>query len=199
MDIERRIAVIRADTLHGSRWLIHEAIMIMSDLAQQLIASTEAMEQQELKLCQTARKLAEARPAMAGLASAMGRLVAVQGGPGEVVQAAERLLEEVDKAPQLISGNAGPLLHGQLMTCSLSGTVLDALTANAQQIEQVIVLEGRPMFEGRILAHELVQRGIAVTLITDAQADIFMSQSQAVVVGADSVLADGSVLNKAGT
>src|SRR5207302_6151772 len=34
---------------------------------------------------------------------------------------------------------------------------------------------------------------------TDAQADIFLSQCHAVVVGADTILANGDVLNKAGT
>jgi len=63
----------------------------------------------------------------------------------------------------------------------------------------VIVTEGRPRYEGRDTARILSQQGIVVTLITDAQADIFMPQCDSVVVGADSVLADGDVLNKAGT
>jgi translation initiation factor 2B subunit (eIF-2B alpha/beta/delta family) len=49
------------------------------------------------------------------------------------------------------------------------------------------------------MAQELQQHGFAVTVITDAQADIFLPQCRAVVVGADSVLANGDVLNKAGT
>ncbi len=85
------------------------------------------------------------------------------------------------------------------MTLSISGTVLDVLRACAATIERVIVLESRPRYEGRETAAALAKRGIAVTLITDAQADIFLPFSQAVVVGADSVLADGGVLNKAGT
>jgi translation initiation factor 2B subunit (eIF-2B alpha/beta/delta family) len=36
-------------------------------------------------------------------------------------------------------------------------------------------------------------------LITDAQADIFLPQCHAVVVGADTVLANGDIFNKAGT
>src|SRR5581483_386054 len=63
----------------------------------------------------------------------------------------------------------------------------------------VIVLEGRPRYEGREMARALSERGFAITLITDAQADIFLPECQGVVVGADSVLANGDVLNKAGT
>jgi len=49
------------------------------------------------------------------------------------------------------------------------------------------------------MARALAERGIATTLLTDAQAGIFLPQCHAVVVGADSVLANGDVLNKAGT
>jgi ribose 1,5-bisphosphate isomerase len=73
------------------------------------------------------------------------------------------------------------------------------MAACAIQIERVIVLEGRPRYEGREVAGMLADQGIACTLITDAQADIFLPQCQAVVVGADTVLANGDVLNKAGT
>jgi translation initiation factor 2B subunit (eIF-2B alpha/beta/delta family) len=40
---------------------------------------------------------------------------------------------------------------------------------------------------------------MAVTLLTDAEAGLFIPACAAVVVGADSVLADGAVVNKAGT
>ena len=49
------------------------------------------------------------------------------------------------------------------------------------------------------MAETLSKTGLAVKLITDAQAAIFLPQCKAAVVGADSVLADGSILNKAGT
>jgi translation initiation factor 2B subunit (eIF-2B alpha/beta/delta family) len=73
------------------------------------------------------------------------------------------------------------------------------LTNCLSHIEQIIVLEGRPRFEGREVARLLSQRHATITLITDAQADIFLPQCHAVVVGADSILANGDILNKAGT
>ena len=85
------------------------------------------------------------------------------------------------------------------MTHSLSGTVLEVLTNCISQIEHFIVLEGRPRYEGREVARLLSNKKAPVTLITDAQADIFLPQCHAVVVGADSILANGDILNKAGT
>jgi translation initiation factor 2B subunit (eIF-2B alpha/beta/delta family) len=195
-DIQPRIAQVRDDREHGSRWLVREAILILRDLAQTKMVSQDELMRQ---LYAAARALAGARPAMAALSSAVSHILNVQGGPVAVAQEASRLLEEYDSAPQRIAAYAEHYLSGCLMTCSLSGTVLDVLVACRQKIEQVIVLEGRPRYEGRTMAQELHGRGLTVTVITDAQADIFLPQCQAVVVGADSILANGDVLNKAGT
>ena len=136
---------------------------------------------------------------MAVLASAVGRVLTAQGGPDAIAHEAEHLLQEYDTATARIAEHAKPLLHGTIMTDSISGTVLDVLAANKAAIERIVTLEGRPRYEGREMAKSLQQKGLAVTLITDAQADIFMSQCDSIVVGADSVLANGDVLNKAGT
>jgi ribose 1,5-bisphosphate isomerase len=195
-DLEQRIARVRDDREHGSRWLVREAISILRDLAEeQGTPEDERMRQ----LYHAARTLARARPAMAALACAVGRVMHAGDNAAAVAQGARSLLQDYDSATQRIARHAERYLHGRLMTCSISGTVLDVLLARRQSIERVIVLEGRPRYEGRETAQTLSKQGLALTLITDAQADIFMPDCQGVVVGADSVLADGGVLNKAGT
>jgi ribose 1,5-bisphosphate isomerase len=194
--IHQRIADVLDDREHGSRWLVRNAITIIQDLATFDFASQD----EHMRLLYTsARTLASARPAMAALASAMSQLLASAASPIVINQRATRLLGEYDTAVRHIVAHARPYLNGQLMTCSLSGTVLGVLAACKQQITHVIVLEGRPRFEGRETARLLQQEGLTVSLITDAQADIFLPQCESVVVGADSVLANGDVLNKAGT
>jgi translation initiation factor 2B subunit (eIF-2B alpha/beta/delta family) len=136
---------------------------------------------------------------MAALAGAVSRILNVSGGPPAIAQAAQHLLDEYAHATERIATFARPLLTGTLMTDSISGTVLDVLTACSPQIERVIVTEGRPRYEGRETARQLAEHKIAVTLITDAQADIFLPQCHSVVVGADTVFANGDILNKAGT
>ena len=190
-NVEERIARVQNDREHGSRWLVREAISILHDLAE---ASSD-----EQQLYAAGRKLAQARPSMAALASAVGRVLHVQGGSQAVAREAEHLLQEYDTATEAIASHAQPFVHGTILTCSLSGTVLDILVACRKQIERVIVLEGRPRYEGRTLAQELSKQGIAVTLITDAEAAIFLPLCNAVIVGADSVLANGDVINKSGT
>ena len=195
-DFTKRVAQVREDREHGSRWLVHETISILYDLA---TSSTGTQSERTQRLLQAGQELAHARPAMAAIEGAVVRILGAPDVLEEKAHAAEQLLLAYDTAIERITGHARPLLTGTLMTHSLSGTVLEVLSACAFQIDQVIVLEGRPRYEGRDVAIALSKAGINVTLITDAQAAIFLPQCHAVVVGADSVLANGDVLNKAGT
>jgi translation initiation factor 2B subunit (eIF-2B alpha/beta/delta family) len=195
-NFEQRIAQVRNDREHGSRWLVHETISVLRDIAIQPGVSAEERLRQ---VRQAGSELAHARPAMAALAGAVGRILSASNDVEGMAQEAGRLLKAYDSAIEHITRYARPLLNGTLMTDSISGTVLDVLVACLSQIERIVVLEGRPRYEGRDMAKALSEHGAAVTLITDAQADIFLPQCQAVVVGADSVLASGDVLNKAGT
>ncbi len=195
--LAQRIARICDDREHGSRWLVREAILLMRDLARTLPLSTH--EGELTPLYRTGYTLAHARPAMAALTNAMAQLLSTPGDSLAIVQAAERWLQDDETAIARIASHAQALLQGQLMTCSISGTTLAVLLACRQQLSSVVTLEGRPRYEGRTLAEALARQGVAVTLITDAQADIFLPDCAAVIVGADSVLANGDVLNKAGT
>ena len=194
--IEQRIEKVSNDREHGSRWLVRETISILYDLATDTTLSPDESMQ---RLRSAAHKLAQARPAMAAIAGAVVRILAAPGGLPGMAREAARWREYYDHATERIVEFAGPLLTGTLLTLSISGTVLDVLVACKTHIERVIVLEGRPRYEGRDMAEQLARQGIAVTLITDAQADIFLPQCHAVVVGADTILANGDVLNKAGT
>jgi ribose 1,5-bisphosphate isomerase len=191
-----RIAMIRNDREHGSRWLVRETISLLYDIATQPGSSPE---ENVLQLQRAGKELANARPAMAALAGAVRRILNAPGGLEGMAREAEKLLNEFDAAIEHITNFARPFLTGTMMTHSLSGTVLEVLTNCLSHIERIIVLEGRPRYEGREVARILSKENASITLITDAQADIFLPQCHAVVVGADSILANGDILNKAGT
>ncbi len=195
-NVAERVERIVNDREHGSRWLVRETMLLLHTLASDTsVTADEALQQVRF----AGQQLAGARPAMAALAGAVWRILNVPGGVPAIAQTAQQLLEEYDMATERIAAFARPLLSGTVMTHSLSGTVVDVLVACKAEMEQVIVLEGRPRYEGRTMAQTLVAQGMAVTLITDAQADIFLPHCSAVVVGADTILANGDVLNKAGT
>lgn len=90
------------------------------------------------------------------------------------------------------------------LACLGWGTALGVIRAlhEAGAIEHVIVDETRPLLQGaRLTCWELGQLGIGHYLIADGAAPFMISQghSDAVVVGADRVAANGDVANKIGT
>ncbi|HXW64132.1 MAG TPA: S-methyl-5-thioribose-1-phosphate isomerase [Burkholderiaceae bacterium] len=107
---------------------------------------------------------------------------------------------------QLLSHGARVLTHcnaGALATAGY-GTALGVVRSAIESGKQISVIanETRPFLQGaRLTAWELVQEGIAVTLITDGMSGHLMSRGEidAVVVGADRVAANGDVANKIGS
>lgn len=64
---------------------------------------------------------------------------------------------------------------------------------------EVIATEARPRHQGYITARELSEADIPVTLIVDSAARFYMKKIDKVIVGADSIAANGAVVNKIGT
>jgi ribose 1,5-bisphosphate isomerase len=63
----------------------------------------------------------------------------------------------------------------------------------------VYVTESSPGLEGKQLAKDLIGIGVPVRLIADSAVSTVSPDVDIALVGADSVLADGSVVNKIGT
>lgn len=99
--------------------------------------------------------------------------------------------------------NARPYLKKihKVMTISNSGTLRHffGLWALDDKKLHVYICESRPGFEGRIFAKSLLKQNIRVNLITEASAANFMKSMDAVITGADSLLKDGSIVNKTGS
>ena len=88
-----------------------------------------------------------------------------------------------------------------IMTHSISSTVKNLCARLKESLPTVrlIVTESRPGDEGKLLAAFLSELGLNTNYITEAQIDLLMPEVSMVVVGADAVLADGSIINKCGT
>lgn len=120
-----------------------------------------------------------------------------------VVKEASSLLEEAEKSHVRIAENVFKIIPEKavILTNSYSATVLESLKYAFDKGKEIkiIVSESRPLFEGRTTAKELTEYGISTTVVTDAAAPYFAGNVDLVLVGADSLLADGSVVNKVGT
>jgi ribose 1,5-bisphosphate isomerase len=75
---------------------------------------------------------------------------------------------------------------------------VEAAVGQGKSLE-AIVKETRPRNQGHITAQELHEMDVPVTLIVDSAARHYLNDVDHVLVGADSIAADGSVINKIGT
>jgi translation initiation factor 2B subunit (eIF-2B alpha/beta/delta family) len=120
-----------------------------------------------------------------------------------VANTCEQLTEESEKAVRQVAAYGSELIQDQttVFTYSHSATVYEAFKVAAEKRKKfrLIITESRPLFEGRALAQELSRLGIPATLAVDASMGHLMKTADVCMVGADSVLSDGSVVNKVGT
>lgn len=207
-EIASRIEAVRRDEARGATQLAGEAVRLLADMA------TDATLPDDLfadLFPQTARHLARARPSMASLLNAVGKVMAAwlegggaaRSGPAraEAAEAARRWLAASEADLGFVADHAAETISGSVIALSYSSTVVRALEECWERgvLTGAIVAESRPLFEGRRTAAALASKGIPTVLITDAQIGIFVSGVSAAVVGADSLLPTGYLVNKAGT
>lgn len=115
----------------------------------------------------------------------------------EFISLSEKALSDAAcEASELIPNNSVILTH------SYSSTVIDTFKHVYQagrHVKSVIVTESRPLREGVRTAELLSNLEIPVTFIIDSAARSFIEKADLVLVGADSILSDGSIVNKIGT
>ncbi len=81
-----------------------------------------------------------------------------------------------------------------------SSTVTNMLkAAHGSKKFTVYSTETRPLFQGRITAKDLAGAGVPVIHAVDSCAAIMLSKCSAMIIGADAISADGSVINKVGS
>jgi ribose 1,5-bisphosphate isomerase len=88
-----------------------------------------------------------------------------------------------------------------IMTHCNSGCALSVIKTAFKQGKriEVYVTESRPFMQGLITARDLLKTGIPTTLIVDSAVRHFIRDIDKVIVGADSIAANGAVVNKIGT
>lgn len=211
--LDSALALVRSDREHGASWLAGQAARALADatgpmmgLPTELMAA-ESAERRLGEIHAAAHAFATARPSMAVLANTVAAIWWA-GRRGDVAarlraQHAEalRLLAAREGAVDAILGHVRPLLGEVVYTHSRSGTVEAALRRLAEEgrVRHILTGESRPGAEGIALARSLAGCGARVTLVADAACGAFVGQAGAVLLGADSVRADGSLVNKVGS
>jgi len=86
----------------------------------------------------------------------------------------------------------------KIMLISYSSTIINLLLKNKEFNIEIFVLESRPLLEGRKTA-EILSEYFKTHLIIDAGMGKFIDQIDLILIGIDSILKDGSIINKIGT
>ncbi|MFU1779828.1 NUDIX domain-containing protein [Haloarcula japonica] len=205
--VRPRVETVREDRTHGSAWLSLRALEVLRDEAALADAGrSDGLEAAERDsdgwdaLAAVAAELREARPSMVVVANRINRAMAAvtDESPAAVERAATETLNHAVTADRIAAAVAAEHVGDRLATLSRSETVRAVVDAAAP--EAVLVAESRPGGEGIGVA-EMLADSAAVTLTTDAafghELDVWNADT--LVVGADRVLPDGRVVNKAGT
>ncbi|PSP56101.1 ribose 1,5-bisphosphate isomerase [Halobacteriales archaeon QS_1_67_19] len=156
-----------------------------------------------------ARRLRETRPTAVSLPNALRYVLRGMDGDTvpelreSVADSAAEFRRELDQAQENLGRiGANRLRDGDTVMTHCHST--DALSCVEHALEQgkeisAIVKETRPRKQGHITAEWLREMGVSVTLIVDNAARRYLDDVDHVLVGADSIAADGSVINKVGT
>ncbi len=127
----------------------------------------------------------------------------VEDAISAIIKRAESFIEYSKKATQRIGEIGSRLLQNGdrvLTHCNSSAALSVIIEAwrRGKDLE-VYATETRPKFQGHITVTKLSEAGLTVTLVPDSSVRYLMKKLDKVVVGADTVTANGAVINKIGT
>ena len=199
------------DRIHGASFLGHRTI----ELLQATVKASDANDADQLfsHLLLVSSRLRKAQPAMANVWNLTGQVLHHIDSKRNVAPVVEfkrlveeqsqKILEQAEDAAEDASRNTAHILpeDGIVLTHSYSSTVYRALELGSKSGKafQVYATESYPGMEGKHLAEDLVALGVPVKLIADSAVNSIIPHLNLVLVGADSVLQNGSLTHKVGT
>jgi translation initiation factor 2B subunit (eIF-2B alpha/beta/delta family) len=185
--IGQQIEQIRTDSTHGASWLAKEAV-------ETLVLAVE-MGGDPIEV---GHELVAARPSIGAIAGAVGRVLAAGRTPEQLVEEARAVLAARERAAKAIAVQLRDALTGLVvMTHSASATAREALLHGSPQ--RVICTVSEPVGEGRWFSEELRAAGLVVDLVADPDGPRAVESVGLLLLGADTVFHDGSLVNKVGT
>jgi translation initiation factor 2B subunit (eIF-2B alpha/beta/delta family) len=184
VELNTRVESVASDTSHGASWLAQEALETL----------VEAVELGEDPLV-TARALVRARPAIGSIAGAMGRVLLAGRSPEQLVEEAHAVIGSRERAAATIAVVLAPDLEDRIvMTHSASATAREALIHG--QAQRIVCTVSDPVGEGRAFSEELAAAGLTTELVADEDAAHAVGTVDLLLLGADTVFRDGSLVNK---
>ena len=208
----RSVDELSKDRVRGASSLGRSSIEVLAEVAR--ASSANSTSELFSNLLSVTLELRKAQPSMATIRNLTGRLlyeiaiarqadVSIDKYREVVASLAQKAKSDAEASVENAARNSVRILpeEGIVLTHSYSSTVRRALELGGKSGRglTVYVTESSPGMEGKGLAKDLIEVGIPVRLIADSAVDSIVSDVDMVLVGADSILTDGSVINKIGT
>ncbi len=207
---EQLIRDIENMKVKGAYLITRVGLEALAMLAQDTSNSSSIRE----ALMTAANRLKKAQPSMASVANGCDYVLhplmqstASAWSPAQIyqqiVERSQAFLEANDYAQrQVVEVGARTINDGDtIFMHSYTGTLLGIFqrAREAGRTFSMIMTESRPYCEGRVMLNELLKMGIPCTLIIDAAMGSYIQRANKSMVGCDSYLSNGSVVNKIGT
>jgi ribose 1,5-bisphosphate isomerase len=206
-EVVRTAEQIASMEIRGAAAIADAAAAALAVQARESDAETGEAFRVELKAA--ARRLRNTRPTAVSLPNALRSVLTGMDGDSveelreRTVARVESFREDLERAQDRLGRvGANRLRDGDVVMTHCHST--DALACVEQALDQgkhieAIVKDTRPRRQGHITARQLREWDVPVTMIVDNAARRYLSDADHVLVGADSIAADGSVINKIGT
>ncbi len=202
---------IENDKTHGASQLARQAASVLKVAAERSqTKSTDEFWQEQKEVGQ---RLMSARPAMAPVFNIVACLLDAISGKVVAMELDSVRHFAISKANEIVGDSLQAITQiaqygselvadgDKIMTHSYSSTVVAMLKAAFTQHRNVELIATRsgPGGSGEMTARELGFYGMTVTFIDDTAIGLYLSTVDKVVVGADRICADGSLVNSIGT
>ena len=201
--IQNMLLDLEKDNISGASELIDQALVIIRTQLDLIEHPTRDIKEVILNL---SRKIIESRPSMAPLINTIGYII--HGLEKFTKDIIERRVKEYGlerenriKALELAFGtflSSNQKKSLRIILISYSSTIINLLLKNTEFNIEIYVLESRPLLEGHKVA-EILSSHFKTHLIIDAAMGSFIDKIDVVLIGVDSILKDGSIINKIGT
>ena len=169
---------------------------------------TGKLEEFKYKMIEAAQLLISTRPTAVSLPNAVRAVMRYKGD--SVDEAKVNIKELADGF--ILNSESAVLKIGEIgahrirdgdtiMTHCNSSAAISIMAAAHKDGKNISVIatESRPRWQGHLTIRQLDETGIKTSLIVDSAVRYFMKEVDLVVMGADAVTANGSVINKIGT
>ena len=201
---------LKNDYVHGASWLSLHAINTLILAVSESQTETVADFVQEIK--EVAQEVASARPGITSIANYANQFLHQiitrsqnENNPEALKSFAESKGKELVKSATKAVSKAVEYACGiisdldTVITCSYSSTVCQVLELARQRETRFRVIAAESKFNdkayGEITAEQLMKYQIPVEIIGDGQINLRISKADKALVGADSITADGYLIN----